>query len=149
MQQDFLVAEAQDAEAVAGEPEVASLVVVITAVLAAVDLDHQAEPEAREVGDERPESDLPAEFEPFQPSAAQEGPELALRRGRLTPHRPCSLALQGRNQFVIRTLVGQDPSPSHPFGAGPSLSRKGRGNQTLMFQKNWTGDLIMPFTFSR
>ena len=41
--------------------------VEVSAVLPSVDLDHELRPEARELDDERPDRNLPAEVEPLRP----------------------------------------------------------------------------------
>ena len=105
------------------------LVTTAVTMLAAICLDDQAMLETGKIGDIAVlEIDLMPPFAAAKPLCAQQRPQPRFGFGRLPTH---SFGSVGNQRMAgMKLVVGRirtNPSPSHAFGAGPSLSRKGRG----------------------
>jgi hypothetical protein len=131
--ENVTVPETQNSEALLFQPCFAFDISLVFRVLAAIRLDYQAMLEADEIDNIAVVDDLlstpPQSVQSF---FSQYIPKLALGIGRIGAHISGALFQQfmpGLNlrQSLLRRLPRRDPSPSHAFGAGPSLSRKGRG----------------------
>jgi len=94
--------------------------------------------EAGEIDDEGPEGMLTAELVALEPPPAQGAPQATFRvRQAIRNSRALGSAMRER---IARAPPA--PSPSHPFGMGPSLSRKaGEGLSAIGASANIREDL--------